>query len=31
MVWLRLSSRQQRIATFYSAHGVGNSPLKLRL
>ena len=31
MFWLRLSTRQERIATFYSAPTADNSPLKLRL
>ena len=31
MLWLRLSSIQERLATFYSAPAAGNSPLPLRL
>ena len=31
MLWLRLSTKQERRATFYSAPAAGNLPLPLRL
>ena len=31
MFWLRLSTKQERIATFYSAPAAGNLPFPLRL